>query len=110
MKNQYYLEVNVLEAVSDCESSIALVTEDPENPLDEKRYWIENRPAYTEAEIEEKMRTGYLTRETKTVHVPECVVRQIRSDALCDASDNDLLAELELRGFPVWPSDMKEDD
>ena len=98
---QYPLKILILKEDSGYDGNISLIADDPESPVDVMQVWKEDRPYNDEEEIKELVDSGYLNWDSQMVQIPECIVRQIQSDAFSETPNSELLAELERRGARI---------
>ena len=76
----YSVEVFILKEDTGYDGSVSVVIEDPDNPFDAEKFWMDTRGESAE-EVQALMESGYLNWDSQIVHLPESIVQAIQEDA-----------------------------
>lgn len=88
------IKILVLKEDTGCDGSTTVIVDDPENPVDVREYWKEER-GETDEEIQELIDSGYLNWDCQQITLPDSIIRAIKSEGLREKALADVI---KLRG------------
>lgn len=72
------IQIIILKEDTGCDGSVTVMVNDPENPLDVRKHWMEER-GETEEEVQALMDSGYLNWDSQPVSIPESIVARLKA-------------------------------
>lgn len=77
---KHYMEIQIIILKEDtgCDGSVTVVVNDPENPHDVRKHWMEER-GETEEEVQALMNSGYLNWDSQTISIPDGIVARLKA-------------------------------